>query len=105
MTGVCRSTSLQRVTQIQVQIRFSVKPRINRIVIKDLFLSVVTYILFVKGDFLKNKLLLQPYEFLDSESNGCHFSSLASPGDEKKLFSIFLQNNVTSRRRRFFRIF
>ena len=39
--------------------------------------------------FFVNKLLLQPCVVFDSESNGCNFSSLAPPGHEKKLFSIF----------------
>ena len=39
--------------------------------------------------FFENKLLLQPDVVFDSESNGCNFSSLAPPGGEKKIFSIF----------------
>ena len=46
--------------------------------------------------FFENKLLLQPDEVFDSESNGCNFSSLAPPGGEKKIiFNFFLQNDVT----------
>ena len=48
--------------------------------------------------FFENKLLLQPDEFFDSESNGRNFSSIAPPGGEKKLFSFFIQNDVTERR-------
>ena len=51
----------------------------------------------IEVSFFDIKRLLQPYLALDSESNGCNFSSLASPGGEKKLFSIFFQNDVTSR--------
>ena len=52
--------------------------------------------------FFKNKPLLQSDEVFDSESNGRNFSFLAPHGGEKKIFSIFLQNDVTSRRGRFF---
>ena len=51
------------------------------------------------------KLLVQPDVVFDSESNDCNLSSLEPPGGEKKLVSIFLQNDVTSRRERFFQIF
>ena len=47
-------------------------------------------------------MLLQPDVVFDSESNDCNLSPLAPAGGEKKLFSIFLQNDVTSRRERFF---
>ena len=56
----------------------------------------------VRDDFFENKLLLHSDVVFDSESNGCHLSSLASPGGEKKIIFNFLQNDVTSRRRRFF---
>ena len=46
--------------------------------------------------FFENKLLLQSDVVFDSESNGRNFSSLASPGGEKKVIFIFLQNDVTS---------
>ena len=59
----------------------------------------------VRGDFFENKLLLQPDVVFDSESNDCNFSSLALPDGVKKLFSFFLQNDVTSRRGRFYQIF
>ena len=53
--------------------------------------------------FFEIKLLRQSDVLFDSESNGCNFSSLAPPGGEKKLFSFFfVQNDVTSRRGRFF---
>ena len=53
--------------------------------------------------FFENKLLIQSDVVFDSESNGCNFSSLAPPGGEKKIiFNFFFQNDVTSRRRRFF---
>ena len=39
--------------------------------------------------FFENKLLLQSDVVFDSESDDRNFSSLAPPGDEKKLFSIF----------------
>ena len=42
-----------------------------------------------RGDFFENKLLPQPDKVFDSESNGRNLSSLALPGGEKKLFSIF----------------
>ena len=38
--------------------------------------------------FFENKLLLQPDEVFDSESNGRNFSSLARPGGEKKYYFI-----------------
>ena len=44
----------------------------------------------VRGDFFENKLLLQPDVVFDLEPNGRNFSSLAPPGGEKKLFSIFI---------------
>ena len=60
----------------------------------------------VKGDFFENKLLLQPDVVFDSESSGGNFSSLAPPGGEKKIiFNFYLQNDVTSRRGRFYPIF
>ena len=56
--------------------------------------------------FFENKLLIQSDVVFDSESNGRNFSSLAPPGGEKKIiFNFFFQNDVTSRRRRFFKIF
>ena len=56
--------------------------------------------------FFKNKLLVQPDEVFDSESNGRNFSSLAPSGGEKKIiFNFYSQNDVTSRRGRFYRIF
>ena len=52
-----------------------------------------------------NKLLLQSDVVFDSESNSRNFSSLAPPGGEEKIiFNLFLQSDVTSRRRRFFLI-
>ena len=45
--------------------------------------------------FFDIKLLVQPDVVFDSESNGCNFSSLAPPGSEKKIFSIFYK--MTSR--------
>ena len=54
--------------------------------------------------FFENKLLLQPDVVLDSESNDRNFSSLAPPGGEKKIFNVYLQNDVTSRRGRFYQI-
>ena len=60
----------------------------------------------MKGFFFENKLLLQPDVVFDSESNGGNFSSLALPDGEKKIiFNFYLQNDVTSRRERFFKIF
>ena len=51
--------------------------------------------------FFENKLLIQSDVVFDSESNGCNFSSLASPGGEKKIiFNFFSQNDVTCRRSR-----
>ena len=56
--------------------------------------------------FFEKKLLPQSDVVFDSESNGRNFSSLAPPGGEKKIiFNFFFQNDVTSRRRRFFQIF
>ena len=56
--------------------------------------------------FFEIKLLLQPDVVFDSESNGRNFSSLAPPGGEKKIiFTFIFQNDVTSRRGRFYRIF
>ena len=56
--------------------------------------------------FFEIKLLLQPDVVFDSESNGRNFSSLAPPGGEKKIiFNFIFQNDVTSRRGRFYRIF
>ena len=56
--------------------------------------------------FFENKLSLQPDVVFDSESNGGNFSSLAPPGGEKKIiFNFYLQNDVTSRRGRFYQIF
>ena len=55
--------------------------------------------------FFGNNVLLQSDVVFDSESNDRNFSSLAPLGGEEKLFSIFLQNDVTSRRRPFFHIF
>ena len=56
--------------------------------------------------FFENKLLLQSDVVFDSESNGRNFSSLAPPGGEKKIiFNFIFQNDVTSRRGRFYRIF
>ena len=54
--------------------------------------------------FFENKLLLQSDVVFDPESNGRNFSSLASIGGEKKIFPIFLQNDVTRRRGRFYQI-
>ena len=48
------------------------------------------------------KLLLQLDVVFDFESNGRNFCFLAPPGGEKKIISFFLENDVTSRRRRFF---
>ena len=42
---------------------------------------------------------------LDSESNGYNFSALVVPGGEKKIIFIFVQDDVTSWRGRFFRFF
>ena len=50
----------------------------------------------VKSDFFENNLLLQSDVIFDSESNGRNFSSLAPPGGEKKIFSIFFYK-MTSR--------
>ena len=55
--------------------------------------------------FFAIKLLLQPDIVFDSDSNDCNFSCPAPPGSDKKIFSIFLQNDVTSRRGRFFPFF
>ena len=55
--------------------------------------------------FFENKLLLQSDVVFDSESNGCNFSSLASPGGEKIIFNFFLQNDVKGRCRRFSQLF
>ena len=55
--------------------------------------------------FFEKKLLLQSDVVFDSESNSCNYSSLAPPGGEKKLFSIFVQYDVTSRHGRSFFIF
>ena len=56
--------------------------------------------------FFENKLLGKPDVVFDSESNGRNFSSLASPGGQKKIiFNFYLQNDVTSRRWRFYQIF
>ena len=56
--------------------------------------------------FFEIKLLLQPDVVFDSESNGRNLSSLAPPGGEKKIiFNFIFQNDVTSRRGRFYRIF
>ena len=51
----------------------------------------------VRGDFFfEIKLLLQPDEVFDSESNGRNFSSLALTGGEKKIiFKFFFK--MTSR--------
>ena len=56
--------------------------------------------------FFANKPLVQSDLVFDSESNDRNFSSLAPPGGEKKnIFNFFLQNDVTSRRGRFFHFF
>ena len=56
--------------------------------------------------FFEIKLLLQPDVVFDSESNGRNFSSLAPPGGEKNIiFNFIFQNDVTSRRGRFYQIF
>ena len=55
--------------------------------------------------FFDIKLLVQSDVVFDSESNGRNFSSLAPPGGEKKIIFIFFQNDVTSRRGRFYQIF
>ena len=56
--------------------------------------------------FFENKLLLLPDVVFDSESNGGYFSSLAPPSGEKKIiFNFHLQDDVTSRRERFYQIF
>ena len=56
--------------------------------------------------FFDIKLSLQSDVVFDSESNGRNFSSLAPPGGEKKIiFNFFFQNDVTSRRGRFYQIF
>ena len=55
--------------------------------------------------FFEIKLLLQPDVVFDSESNGRNLNSLAPPGGDKKLFSIFFQNDVTSSRGCFYQIF
>ena len=56
----------------------------------------------VRGDFFENKLLLQPHLLC----NGRNLSSLAPPGGEKKIiFNFIFQNDVTSKRGRFYRIF
>ena len=56
--------------------------------------------------FFEIKLLIQPDVVFDSESNGRNLSSLAPPGGEKKIiFNFIFQNDVTSRRGRFYRIF
>ena len=57
----------------------------------------------VRGDFFDIKLLLQPDEVFDSESNGRNFSPLAPPGAEKKNIFFFF-NDVTNRRGRFYQI-
>ena len=60
----------------------------------------------VRGDFFENNLLLQSDVVFDSESNDRNFSSPAPPGGEKKIISNFIfQNDVTSRRGRFYQIF
>ena len=41
--------------------------------------------------------MLLPDEVFDSESNGRNLSSLAPPGDEKKIFSFFLQTPTPTR--------
>ena len=43
----------------------------------------------------------QPDVVFVSESIGSNFCSVVQPGGKKKIFSIFLQTNVTSRRGRF----
>ena len=56
--------------------------------------------------FFENNLLQQSEVVFDSESNGRNLSSLALPGGEKKIiFNFIFQNDVTSRRGRFYRIF
>ena len=56
--------------------------------------------------FFENNLLQQSEVVFDSESNGRNLSSLTPPGGDKKIiFNFFLQNDVTSRRGRFFPIF
>ena len=56
--------------------------------------------------FFEIKLLIQPDVVFDSESNGRNLSSLAPPGGEKKIiFNFIFQNDVTSRRWRFYQIF
>ena len=56
--------------------------------------------------FFEIKLLLQSDVVFDSKSNGRNLSSLAPPGGEKKIiFNLFFQNDVTSRRGRFYQIF
>ena len=53
--------------------------------------KIVTF----RGDFFEKNLLLQSDVVFDSESNGSNFSSLAQPGDEKKIiFHFFAQNDV-----------
>ena len=61
----------------------------------------------VRGDFFfEIKLLLQPDVVFVSESNGRNFSSLAPLGvEEKNYFQFFFQNDVMSRRGRFYQIF
>ena len=52
--------------------------------------------------FFENNLLVQSGIVFDSESNGRNFSSLAR---KKIIFNLFIQNDVMSRRRRFYQIF
>ena len=53
--------------------------------------KIVTF----RGDFFEKNLLLQSDVVFDSESNGSNFSSLAQPGDEKKIiFHFFAKNDV-----------
>ena len=55
--------------------------------------------------FFDIELLLQSDVIFDSESNGRNFSSLTSAGGEKKIiFKFIFQNDVTSRRGRFYQI-
>ena len=56
--------------------------------------------------FFDIEKFLQSDVIFDSESNARNFSFLAPPGGEKKIiFDFFFQNDVTSRRRRFFQLF
>ena len=55
--------------------------------------------------FAEKNLLLQSDVVFDFESNERNFSSLAQPDGEIKIIFIFLQNDITRRRRRFFQIF